>query len=128
MADRSITFVPPDARLWGECSGFGGTEQEALVHEGGEKVRIAFFRKPAGWHLPWHSHTEWTVMTVMEGRMRIEQAAQAPFEAGAGSVYYIPPGVLHRETALEPTVSLVVYDPSLAVRYAEAGHAEQAAP
>ena len=125
---QHITFVPPDARPWGKHFGFGGTEQEALVHEGGDKVRIAFFRKPAGWHLPWHSHTEWTVMTVMEGRMRIEQADQPPFEAGAGSVYYIPPGVLHRETALEPTISLVAYDPALAVRYADAGQPATAAP
>ena len=123
MNDEPISFVPPEARQWSDGVGFG-QEQAAKVHEGSDRVRVALFKKPTGWHLPWHSHTEWTVMTVLDGRMRIEQEGVPPFEATAGAVYYIPPGRLHAETALAETTSVVVYHPALAVEYRDAAFSQ----
>ena len=123
MDDQPIIFLPPEARQWNDGVGFG-KEQAAMVHEGSDKVRVALFKKPAGWHLPWHSHTEWTVMTVLDGRMKIEQEGVPPFEAMAGAVYYIPPGRLHAETALAETTSVVVYHPAMAVEYRDAAFSQ----
>ncbi len=102
---------------WKEGAGFGD-EQEAVVFEGDYGVRVVLSKIPAGYHLPEHAHSTWASFTVIKGRKRIVLVEEGEtFEATAGTTYFLHPGQRHIETAIEETVSAIVYDPSLEVSY-----------
>lgn len=92
---------------WTEVDVRGTKMAKRVVWEGDYDVRSAFFRMPAGMRIEDHRHTKWVQVTVLEGRMRVEQAGQPPRQIAAGNVYFILAGESHIEVAETDTLLLV---------------------
>jgi len=100
-------YIEPEKLVWSAVDVRGATMEKASVFEGGYGVRSAFFRMPAGCHVPPHDHSKWVQVMVLVGRMRVEQEDMAPCEVGAGSCYFVDAGETHVEIAVEDTLVLV---------------------
>jgi uncharacterized RmlC-like cupin family protein len=64
-----------------------------------------FARAPAGSVTGWHHHAEYnSYIYTISGRIRLEFGPDGgeSVEGGAGDVFFVPKGVVHRETALGP--------------------------
>lgn len=97
----------PDGLTWETVDVRGATMAKAVVWEGDYDVRSAFFRMPAGLVIPPHHHSKWVQVTVLEGRMRVEQDGRPPREVGPGGVYFVTADETHTETATVDTLLLV---------------------
>lgn len=78
-----------------------------LVFEGDHGVESAFFRLGKGQSIPTHIHHLWVQVMVIDGCLHVDQDGAAPFDARAGSVYFLDPGHRHVETAVEDSLVLV---------------------
>jgi quercetin dioxygenase-like cupin family protein len=51
---------------------------------------------PAGRNAPWHSHNCEEVVTIIDGRARVEVEGEPHVEVGKHDATFIPPGLSHR--------------------------------
>lgn len=92
---------------WSTVDVRGTAMQKRVVWEGDYDIRSAFFNMPAGMRIEAHHHSKWVQVTVLEGRMRVEQDGQPVRRIAAGEVYFILAGETHAETAEIDTRLLV---------------------
>lgn len=92
---------------WTNVDVRGTTMEKRVIWEGDYDVRSAFFKMPAGMRIEPHRHSKWVQVTVLEGRMRVEQDGKPTRHIGAGEVYFILAGETHAETAETDTRLLV---------------------
>ena len=107
VIEGGIRHVTIDSVEWTDVDVRGTIMPRGLVYEGAHGVRSAFFQLAAGQRIEQHRHELWVQVMVVRGRMHVNQEGVAPFDAQAGSLYFLEPGSSHVETALEDTVVLV---------------------
>jgi quercetin dioxygenase-like cupin family protein len=78
-----------------------------LVFEGAHGVQSAFYRLAAGQRIERRRHALWVQVMVIRGGIHVDQEGAPPFDALAGSLYFLEPDVIHVETALDDTLVLV---------------------
>lgn len=79
-----------------------------VIH--GDNITLARFYLDAGATVSEHSHNNEQISYVMEGKLIFDIDGKST-EAHAGELFKIPPGVLHKVTAMEPSVVLDTFSP-----------------
>lgn len=80
----------------------------SVVH--GRNITLARFYLDTGAIVPEHSHDNEQISYVIEGRLAFEVGGEAS-RVMEGNIVMIPPGTLHKVTALEPSVILDTFSP-----------------
>ncbi len=93
---------------WEDAPVRGGTVmQKSVVWEGDHDVRSAFFRMPKNMLIPEHDHPRWVQVMVLQGEMEIKTRQDGATRISEGGCYFVEPGDVHSELALEDTLVLV---------------------
>ena len=100
-------YVAETGGEWTTVDVRGATMRKRNVFEGDYGVRSAFYEMPAGLRIPPHHHSKWVQVTVLKGRMRVEQDGKPERLVGAGGVYFVLADESHVETAIDDTLLLV---------------------
>lgn len=86
---------------------------------------LGYHRLSKGFQYKSHRHKGWIVACILKGRMEVKTVGhEEPEVFGPGDTYFVEPGMVHTETALEDTLALVVMnsaDPG-SENYAVAGY------
>ncbi len=102
-----IKYVTHNDQHWQSVAIQGATMEACPLWEGKYNVRSKFYRMTKGTQIPTHDHAFWAQLLVMSGKMQVEaMGTQQTLEAG--DYYFVEPGELHMETALEDTLLFVV--------------------
>lgn len=101
-------YMPPEAQRWQPIDVRGIPMQACRLWEGDHNVESGLYRLPAGLTIPSHLHPYWCQVFVVSGTMQVQaEGEEAAHRIGAGGTYFVEPGDIHRETAIEDTVLLV---------------------
>jgi quercetin dioxygenase-like cupin family protein len=107
VIEGGIRHVTMESLEWKDNDVRGTILSRGLVYEGAHGVESAFFRMAAGQRIERHVHELWVQVMVVRGGIHVDQEGAAPFDALAGTLYFLEPGFSHVETALEDTLVLV---------------------
>jgi len=100
-------YVTLEEQTWQPADVLGLQMDRCLLWEGQHGVFAGFFKMPRGMSIPAHRHPDWVQILVLSGKMQVEEGANTR-TIGAGDYYFVEPGDMHVETALEDTLLLVV--------------------
>lgn len=101
-------FNHPEDRQWQPVDVRGTTMDKCILWEGDHDTRAGLFRMPAGMQIAQHLHTRWVQVFVVEGAMRVDDAAGDTHTVSTGGYYFVEPGESHVETAIGDTLVLVI--------------------
>jgi quercetin dioxygenase-like cupin family protein len=108
LATTMQKFNDPENRHWHPVDVRGTTMDKCTLWEGRYDTRAGLFRMPAGMQIAQHLHTRWVQVFVVEGAMRVDNAAGDSHTVSAGGYYFVEPDESHVETAFGDTLVLVI--------------------
>lgn len=113
--EPAITRSVDDATLqWGPCPEFfpAGCQIAALHGDPAKPNADVFFRVPAQYELPAHSHTSPERMVLVAGELHVTYDGQAPIVLQPGTYAYGPAKAVHRGRCVssEPCVLFIAFE------------------
>ncbi len=70
---------------------------------------LGYHKVSKGFNYPSHGHQGWIIACVLKGRLQVKTEGHDKAEVfGPGDTYFVEPGSIHTETALEDSLVLVV--------------------
>lgn len=113
--DRALTRSVGDAGLqWGPCPEFfpAGCQIAALHGDPAKPNADVFFRVPAQYDLPAHSHTSAERMVLVSGELHVTYDGQDPAILRPGMYAYGPAKAVHRGRCMsnEPCVLFIAFE------------------
>jgi len=101
-------YVSTEDQRWQSIYVRGVTMEACRLWEGKYNVRSGFFRMPEGMQVLMHYHPYWVQVLVMSGKLEVKVEGEDTQTIVAGGYYFVEPGEMHIETAVEDTLLFVV--------------------
>lgn len=102
----STEFHAPARATWHVVDVRGTRMPEAKIARGEFGVWANYYRLAEGTEIRTHRHEAWVLVTVLEGKMQVQEGATTSI-VEAGGCYFVPPNTKHVERALVDTLVLV---------------------